>query len=105
MQEKPVNGHTGLEGLAGTPQRVASPANTTPQQPTNNLDDLMGVFSNGSDAAATSNPAFSSMSDSDILGGFGGMNFEENSQLPPPQSQMNAASGSKKTNEDLLSLF
>ena len=99
------NGMSGLEGLAGTPQRVASPANATSQQPPNNLDDLMGVFGNGGDAAATSNPALGGMSDSDILSGFGGMNFSENSQSSPPQSQMNAAGGGKKTNEDLLSLF
>ena len=106
VQETPSNGLSGLEGLAGTPQRVASPASASSQQPANNLDDLMGVFGNGGDSApAASSSAFGGMSDSDILNGFGGMNVSENGQPPPPQIQMNAVTGGKKTNEDLMSLF
>ncbi|KAK5081316.1 beta-adaptin [Lithohypha guttulata] len=101
--EKPPNGMTGLEGLAGTPQRVASPAVGAPAPPQNNMDDLMGVFggnTNGNTAASSS--GFGGMSDSDIMNGFAGMDLSANHQPPPPQQQLN---GGKKTNEDLLSLF
>src|SRR5262249_41360089 len=63
--EEPANGMTGLEGLAGTPQRVDSPAIGSATQPQNNLDDLMGVFGNGNAGASSS--GFGGMSDSDIM--------------------------------------
>lgn len=100
--EKPSNGLSGLEGLAGTPQRVASPSVNQPA-PANNMDDLLGVFGNGSSSAGPSGSGFGQMSDSDILNGFASMDLS-GSQPPPPQQQLNNA-GSKKTNEDLLSLF
>ena len=106
VQEKPSNGLSGLEGLAGTPQRVASPTvGTSPQRPANNLDDLMGVFGNGGDSEAMSSASAFGMSDSDIMNGFARMNVSENGQQNPPQTQANAVSGGKKTSEDLLSLF
>jgi hypothetical protein len=106
-QGNPPNGLSGLEGLAGTPQRAASPAGaTSPRQPKTNLDDLMGVFGNGGDAAAApSTSPFGGMSDGDILNGFGGMNISENGQPAPAHSQLQGIGGAKKTNEDLLSLF
>lgn len=97
--EKPLNGMTGLEGLAGTPQRVESPA-VGSAAPQNNLDDLMGVFGNGD--PAPSNSGFGGMSDNDIMNGFAGMDLN-GGQPPPATQQLNA--GGKKTNEDLLSLF
>jgi hypothetical protein len=106
--EKPPNGLSGLEGLAGTPQsgtpnRVASPS--TGQAPVaNNMDDLLGVFGNGNAApAASSSSGFGGMSEDDIMNGFASMDLSS-SQPPPPQQQLNNAGG-KKTNEDLLSLF
>ena len=105
--EKPVNGLTGLEGLAGTPQRVASPAvGQTPQSAgANNMDDLLGVFGNGNANAGASSSGFGGMSDSDIMNGFASMDLSANQQPAPPQTQLNAGGGGKKTNEDLLSLF
>lgn len=100
--EKPSNGLTGLEGLSGTPQRVASPAVGSSSQPQNNLDDLMGVF--GNDSAAPSSTGFGGMSDSDIMNGFASMDLS-GSQQPPPAKQQLEGGTSKKTNEDLLSLF
>lgn len=99
--EKPSNGLSGLEGLAGTPQRVASPSN----QPSsaNNMDDLLGVFGNGGSSAGPSGSGFGAMSDNDIMNGFASMDLS-GSQPPPPQQQL-GQSGQKKTNEDLLSLF
>jgi AP-1 complex subunit beta-1 len=103
VTEQPSNGLSGLEGLAGTPQRVASPASATPQPATGNLDDLMGVFGNGNAAPpASSSSAFGGMSDSDIMNGFATMDMSGANQPPPAKTQMD---GSKKTNEDLLSLF
>ncbi|KAI9873669.1 MAG: beta-adaptin, partial [Watsoniomyces obsoletus] len=104
--EKPVNGLTGLEGLAGTPQRVESPAPPSgPVQPVNNMDDLLGVFGNGNASAGPSaSGGWGGMSDSDILNGFASMELSSN-QPPPPKSQMDGSAGGKKANEDLLSLF
>lgn len=101
--EKPSNGLSGLEGLAGTPQRVASPTVGQPA-PANNMDDLLGVFGNGGTSAGPSgSSAFGGMSDSDIMNGFASMDLS-GSQPPPAKQQLDNASG-KKTNEDLLSLF
>ena len=108
VAEKPTNGLSGLEGLAGTPQRAASPVANMPSKPLVNksLDDLLGVFGNGNnDAALSSASPFGDMSNADIMNGFAGMNLSGNDQPPPPQTQMSSAAGGKKTNEDLLSLF
>jgi len=101
--EKPSNGLSGLEGLAGTPQRMASPTVGQPT-PANNMDDLLGVFGNGGASAGPSGSSpFGGMSDSDIINGFASMDLS-GSQPPPAKQQLDNASG-KKTNEDLLSLF
>lgn len=89
MQKPLPGGSNGLEGLAGTPQRVASPAASAP---TNNMDDLMGIFGSGPEPAATSGTA------DDMMNGFGGLNMGGASQPPPAQSQ-------KQTNDDILGLF
>ena len=107
--DKPMNGLTGLEGLAGTPQRVESPAPVSapaPPQPANNMDDLLGVFGNGnaSASASSSAAAWGGMSDNDIMNGFASMDLSS-TQPPPAQKQMDGKAGGQKTNEDLLSLF
>ena len=99
VSKEPAAGLSGLEGLAGTPQRVASPAASNRLQQSNSgLDDLMGL------SAPTG--GFGGMSDSqqDILNGFAGLDISGASQPPPPQQQL-ASGGSRRTNEDLLSLF
>lgn len=101
VSEKPTNGLSGLEGLAGTPQRVDSPA--VSQAAANNMDDLLGVFGNGGSSTMPNTAGFAAMSDSDIMNGFASMDLS-NSQPPPPGEQLQKAGG-KKTNEDLLSLF
>jgi AP-1 complex subunit beta-1 len=105
-QEKPASGFSGLEGLAGTPQRVASPSVAYPSQlpaVANNLDDLMGVFGTET-ATGPGSVGFGGMSNSDIMNGFAAMDLSEQSS-PPIQSPVTAKEGSKKANEDLLSLF
>ncbi len=105
ISEKPTNGLSGLEGLAGTPQRVDSPPAGQPAAPPNNLNDLLGAFDSGSSSTPTvpSNSGFGGLSDSDILNGFASMDLA-GSQPPPAKQQLDMADG-KKTNEDLLSLF
>ena len=100
MQKAPSSGESGLEGLAGTPQRVASPAGNAPAQPQSNMDDLLGLFGDGGGAAP---PASAQMSNDDIMGGFAGMSIQNN-QPPPPAQQM-GGEPSKKSNQDLLDLF
>ncbi|KAI5363813.1 putative clathrin/coatomer adaptor, adaptin-like, armadillo-like helical, AP complex subunit beta [Septoria linicola] len=92
MQKAPGMGASGLEGLAGTPQRVASPALTS-SATGGGLEDLMGL---GSDPMPASNGGGSN----DLMNGFAGMSMDD--QPPPAQTQLN---GGKKTNEDLLGLF
>ena len=97
-QKSPAVGMSGLEGLAGTPQRVASPAVQNGRSASaiggNNLNDLMGL----------SNGMGLSESNQDILNGFAGLDMSGASQPPPPLQQLSSGGG-KKTNEDLLGLF
>ena len=95
-QKSPAVGMSGLEGLAGTPQRVASPGIVSPTSGGNNLDDLMGL-SNGMGQTNGNHQ--------DVLEGFAGLDLSASSQPPPPQHQVGGAGGGKKTNEDLLGLF
>lgn len=101
LQKEPTQGQSGLEGLAGTPQRVASPVAGNLQQPQSNMDDLLGLFGDGgsgSGAAPTTQ-----MSNDDIMNGFASMSMQTNQ--PSPGSQQPGNDASKKTNQDLLDLF
>ena len=94
-QTEPSGGLSGLEGLAGTPVRVASPTAGTPTaQTSNNLDDLLGVF--GDSGAAQ--PSSSGANSSDIMNGFSGLDLSSN-------AGPSASNQTKKSNEDILSLF
>jgi len=101
LQKQPASGASGLEGLAGTPQRVASPAAHAPAGVSNTMDDLMGVFggdSNGPPAAAAPS--------NDLINGFASLDMGAGNQPPPPGEQLESQKGAvKKTNEDLLGLF
>lgn len=99
MQKAPIQGESGLEGLAGTPQRVASPASNVPAQPQSNMDDLLGLFGDGGGNAP---PAGAQTSNDDIMNGFAGMSIQNNQ--PPPAQQL-GGEPSKKSNQDLLDLF
>lgn len=104
-QKEPPSGMSGLEGLAGTPQRIASPAVTDghrqPPAPQNNMEDLMGL-GNGMDGAMNGNAE--GMTNQDVLGGFAGLDVRAKIQPAPAGQQLAGAKG-KKTNEDLLGLF
>jgi AP-1 complex subunit beta-1 len=95
----PTGGASGLEGLAGTPQRVASPTAGAPA-PVSSMDDMMGLFdTNGPSSAA---PAGMGAMQDDMTNGFAGLDLSGASEPPPPQQQLG---GAKKTNEDLLGMF
>lgn len=97
MQKEPTSGASGLEGLAGTPQRVESPAVNTPQTggAGGNMDDLMGIFGNGGSAPAPAGGA------DDLMNGFASLDMSGGA------NQQTSSSGQqgKKNNEDILGLF
>ena len=110
-QKEPSAGMSGLEGLAGTPQRVQSPVNgqgsAVPAGDFGGMDDLMGLGGVGG-GMQMNGSAEGGMSHADILGGFASMNVENTNQPPPPPGQQlsgDGGTGAKKTNEDLLGLF
>lgn len=91
----PSGGASGLEGLAGTPQRVASPQAGAPAA-ASGLDDMMGLFDmNGGGSS-------SGALQSDMMNGFAGLDLS--AAPPPPQTQLHGGE-QKKTNEDLLGMF
>lgn len=101
VQKSPSAGLSGLEGLAGTPQRGPSPS--TSDIPIhhltsggNNLDELMG-FSNGLTSQSNGNQ--------EVPAGFADLDLSATSQPPPPKQQLAGQRSGKKTNEDLLALF
>ncbi|KJX96786.1 AP-1 complex subunit beta-1 like protein [Zymoseptoria brevis] len=93
MQNAPGMDASGLEGLSGTPQRVASPAMGSG----GGFADLMGL------ADAPSVTANGGGGSQDLMNGFAGMGMDD--QPPPPQTQINGGGGAMKTNADLLDLF
>ncbi|KAL4796916.1 adaptin N terminal region-domain-containing protein [Aspergillus venezuelensis] len=101
--KEPNGGVSGLEGLAGTPVRVESPAVGAPSG-SNNLDDLLGVFgdSGAPSSAGTSAPP-NGGSGADLLDGLGGLDLSGNGMSSPPPAP--GSSQPKKTNEDIMSLF
>jgi AP-1 complex subunit beta-1 len=103
MQKQPVGDASGLEGLAGTPQRVASPAVNVPAQSQSNMDDLLGLFGDGGGGGGAPAAAPAQMSNDDIMNGFASMSME--TTQPPPPTQQLSGEPSKKSNQDLLDLF
>lgn len=102
MQKQPAGGASGLEGLAGTPMRVASPSSGAGPSMGGGMEDLMGIFGNESGGGAGANGS----GQDDLMNGFAGLDMGAGSQPPPPQTQLdNGGGGGKKTNEDLLGLF
>ena len=116
-QKSPSAGMSGLEGLAGTPQRVASPAVQNGAHPpppaNNNMDDLMGLGDMGGIGSTSGgfggigDMSGLSQSNQDILNGFAGLDMSGNNQPPPANEQLSVGGNDapKKTNEDLLGLF
>nr|POE77993.1 isoform c of ap-1 complex subunit beta-1 [Quercus suber] len=102
MQKAPMAGASGLEGLAGTPQRVASPTVTSPNSGGGGggMEDLMGVFGDSNGSAAN---AMNGSGNDDLMNGFASLDMN-GGQPPPPQTQLSGG-GDHKTKEDLLGLF
>jgi len=97
----PVAGTSGLEGLAGTPQRVASPSAGAPSGG-GSMADMMGLFDTGAPQAN----AGGNYGQNDFTNGFAGLDLGGGGSQPPaPQTQLQQQGGQKKTNEDLLGMF
>lgn len=97
IQSEPVDGRTGLEDLADTPQRMASP--TIAQGQAHVSQDLAGIFGNG-----TVGDQQQQIPD-DLMNGFASMSMAQGigaGQPPPPGQQLG---GGQKSNKDLLDLF
>lgn len=103
MQKPPVPGESGLEGLAGTPQRVASPGSIGTAQPQSTMDDLLGLFGDGGGGGGGAAAPNTSMSNDDVMKGFADMSIE--TKQPPAAGQQLSGEPSKKSNQDLLDLF
>lgn len=104
-QKEPSGGLTGLEGLAGTPVRVESPTVGSPSPApaiSNNLDDLLGVFGDGSVAPAPASGANGTSAGADLLNGLSGLDLSGSGTA---NNTAPSATNQKKTNEDILSLF
>lgn len=95
----PSAGASGLEGLAGTPQRVDSPAVGAPAS--SSMNDMMGLFDMGGPSSGSASGTGAAQND--IMNGFAGLDLSGASQPPPAQTQLQAQG--KKTNEDLLGMF
>jgi hypothetical protein len=100
--KEPTGQMSGLEGLAGTPVRVQSPAGGAPApQGNNNLDDLLGVFGDsGAAQPSSSSPANGGGGGSaDLMNGFSGLDLSGNTSPAPAGDQ------SKKSTQDIMDLF
>ena len=115
MQKPLTGGSSGLEGLAGTPVRVASPS-VAPAPVGGGLEDLLGVFgAEGAGQATAAAPASAAAAHDDLFNGFASLDVNAgHSALAQTQTQLNGGgagagagtgAGGKKTNEDLLGLF
>ena len=102
-QKEPASGLSGLEGLAGTPMRVASPSKMAPiatGSSNNNMDDLMGVFGNGGDSGGFGASSGGS-GGGDLMNGFSGLDLSG----PGDSGSSQSVDKGKKKNEDILDLF
>ncbi|KAJ6040550.1 hypothetical protein N7444_009455 [Penicillium canescens] len=100
-RNEPSSGMSGLEGLGGTPVRVESPAVGAPApQSSNNLDDLLGVFGDSGPSQPSSSGGNGGGPSVDLMNGFSGLDLSGNTPAPPSENNQ-----TKKSNEDILSLF
>lgn len=110
IQKAPASGMSGLEGLAGTPQRVASPMSHNGPSKLSNLDDLLSMddMSSNNDTGGYSGGLADlgglSQGNQGILDGFGSLDLAASTQPPPPQQQL-AGSSAGKSSGDLLDLL
>lgn len=96
--KEPSGELSGLEGLAGTPVRVQSPAAGVPApQASNNLDDLLGVFGD-SGAAQPSSSGVNGGGAADLMNGFSGLDLSGNA-APSTHNQP------QKSSQDIMDLL
>lgn len=117
-QKPPSAGMSGLEGMAGTPQRVESPAPGA--QTSGAANDLADIFGS-SNGAASSQPGAQNIMGDDLMNGFASLSMGAGAgakQPPPAQEQLEhdvwggssngtqaAGSGAPKKEESLLDLM
>lgn len=99
----PADGLKGLEGLAGTPIRTASPAagnQNGDREAGSGMNDLMGMFAHtpGPMGGIGGNEGFANHGLDDLIGGFGSMDVSNGSAIQPSATI-------KKNNDDILGLF
>lgn len=103
QKEPSSNALTSLDGLAGTPVRVASPTEQQSTQPaaSSNLQDLLGVFDSEAPTtpAQPQPPAGMAGASGDLLNGLGGLNLSSTAPTQPP------AQGAPKSTQDIMDLF
>lgn len=97
----PTPGTSGLEGLAGTPQRVASPDAGAPAG-AGSMADMMGLFDSNNGAPSSGGGGFGQ---NVVMNGFAGLDLGGSSQPSQAQTQQRQGGGAKKTNDDLLGMF
>jgi len=103
-QKEPSSGLSGLEGLAGTPVRVATPTAGNAPPTNNNLDDLLGVFGSSGDVPVSPGAGLGSnggLADMDLMNGFSGLDLSGSASTATPS----VGNQPKKTNADIMLLF
>ena len=107
LQKQPTAGGSGLEGLAGTPQRGRTPEPGGQPVQQNATDDLAGIFGNDNGPAPPQNA--SGLNDH-LMNGFASLNMNGAGKQPPPASQQLQGQstqpqiGQPSASQDLLDL-
>ena len=105
LQKQPTLGGSGLEGLAGTPQRGPTPDPNSQKAAPSTSDDLADIFGNSNGPQPPQNAP--GMND-DLMNGFASLNMNGAGKQPPPASQqLHGTGGQQQTtsaSQDLLDL-
>lgn len=103
LQKQPVAGISGLEGLAGTPQRVMSPE--PGQASSSNVDALADLFGSSNGAAAPAQSMPQNSMDDDLMNGFASLGMTPANKQPPPPSQQLHQTQGQSSKDDLVDLI
>lgn len=107
LQKQPTAGGSGLEGLAGTPQRGRTPEPGSQSAQKSTTDDLADIFGNSNGPGPPPNAP--GMND-DLMNGFASLSMNGGGKQPPPASQqlhgnsMPPQGGQSSASQDLLDL-
>ncbi|KAL9088389.1 MAG: hypothetical protein Q9159_003089 [Coniocarpon cinnabarinum] len=84
LQKQPTLGGSGLEGLAGTPQRGTTPEPPSAKPPPTSADDLADIFGNSNGPQP---PQAAPNTNDDLMNGFASLNMNGAGKQPPPANQ------------------